>query len=394
MSTAAVLGALAAGGWAGFEVWARSTGALRRERAGVEVDPAWVDEVRRLLPQAWEDVEMFVHGERPRLEGRPKPIEFGMEWRLRTPGAKTMDDVREVLPALESALNSHRPLVGASEVLRTKHQGHGRLRLWETDPLLADNTVPWAPGQVPAAWGQPAVLGRFRDGAPVRAHFWTDAGAVHTLYSGKTGSGKTRWMLGMADYLVQLGALVFILDPVKGLDDESWAPLRPVIAGGWDDVGKAAKELARISELLKKRPGWRPDSPHRFVALLADEVQDFAADKAGKEVLKDCVATWRSKGGTVQAATQLPEVVVVEAPIRTNFVQRFAGKLDNAGEYKAALAGVAPAEGDSIPPWQEVPEARGQGFADPDGFGVRRFRGWWASNEWRAAHCQALALAA
>jgi len=391
VSLPVVLGTLAAGGWAGFEVWARHTGALRRHHDLGTVEQSWVDEIRRLLPQAWEDAGLFVNGQRPALVGRPRQIEFGVEMRLRTPGAVTVQDVTDSLARLESALNSQREMVGAAEVLRTKHQGHARLRLWATDPLLADNTVPWKPGHVPAAWGEPAVLGRFRDGSPVRAHFWTEAGAVHTLYSGKTGSGKTRWMLGMADHLVQLGALVFILDPVKGIDDESWAPLHPVIAGGWSDIDKAARELRKVSEIIKRRPGWRPGSPHPFVAVLADEVQDFAADKAGKDVLKDMVATWRSKGGTVQAATQLPEVVVLEAPIRTNFVQRFAGVLDSKGEYGAALGGTAPAADDRIPPWQEVPEARGQGYADPDGFGVRRFRGWWASNEWRAEHCLALA---
>lgn len=388
--TGFLLGLAVCLGWLGFEL-----GRLGRSRPRVpdteeHVAPGWARDLRRSLPAAWEAVGLVSkRGERPTL-GEAREIPFGLEWPLRTHGAVTMAEVREVLPALESALNARRPMVAATEVLRSSHEGHGRLRAWPIDPLLADNTVPWTPGHVPASWDRPACLGRFRDGSPVEVPFWLpNNGAVHTLYSGKNGSGKTRWMLLMADHVAQLGGLLFVLDPVKGIEDETWKPLHPYLAGGWSDLAAGAKGLTELSRIVRAREGWHPGSPNRFVMVLADELNDLATDRAGVKALREAVSSWRSKGASVQGAAQLPETVVIEATVRTNFRRRLAGALDNRGEYVAALGGLPPADEDRIPP----PElgGAGQGFYDSNGQGPRRFRGWNASDQWRTEHYLALA---
>lgn len=385
-----LLGGAASAAWASWEL-SRRLRVPVGERV-VRTDSSWTREVLRRLPVAWEEAELRSwRGEMPVLSAVPVPITFGAEWTLRTHGALTVGALRDKLPAIESSLNSRRPLVAASEVVRGAHEGWATLRLWHTDPLLADNTVPWTPGQVPARWGDPACLGRFRDGTEVLVPFWIDEGngAVHTLYSGKNGSGKTRWMLLMADHVAQLGGLIFIFDPVKGIDDKTWKPLHPLMAGGWSDMESGTKGIEQLSRIVRARPGWAPGGANPFVMLLADELNDMATDKAGVKVLREAVSSWRSKGASVQGAAQLPETVVMEAPVRTNFRRRLAGALDNKGEYGAALGGQAPADDDRIPPPEQG--GAGQGFYDPDGRGPRRWRGWNASDEWRAEHYRVLA---
>lgn len=370
----------------------------RRQR-GDERLSAWAGEVGRQLPAAFSVQNVaragaLSDGKRPtpRVAGAGVEIPHGWRWELDLPGS-TIDEDWEG-DRIAAAINTGRKLVAVAEIEQT-YPGHAALSVWRHDPLSLDNTIPYRPGQLPVdKWGDRWELGRRRDGQLVKLPLWLDGGgAFHHLFSGATGSGKTRWMLLAAAHAIQLGAEVYIVDLVKGVDDRDWAPILPAVAGAWDHPEDAVREMNRLHMDTLARPRWQPEDRSLFRVFLFDEVQEFIATKTkgargagldGAVTFRKMVAELRSKGAAVLAATQLPEVDQIKASARTNLRVKMAGRLDNEAEYKAALGGKW--NGTKIP---DTADHWGVGYVDLDGRGAQRFRGWNISDAWLAAHVRA-----
>ena len=374
---------------------------LRARRArGDQRLAAWAGEVERHIPAAFAVQNVARAGQLeggkrpvPKLSGRGHEIPYGWRWELDLPGS-TIDEDWEG-DRVAAAINTGRKLVAVAEIEPT-FPGHATLSMWKSDPLSLDNTVPYRPGQLPVdKWGDRWELGRRRDGTHVALPLWLDGGgAFHHLFAGATGSGKTRWMLLAAAHAIQLGAEVYIVDLVKGVDDRDWQPILPAVAGAWDNPDDAVREMNRLHMDTLARPRWQPEDGAPFRVFLFDEVQEFIATKAkgargsggldGAVTFRKMVAELRSKGAAVMAATQLPEVDQIKASARTNLRIKMAGRLDNEQEYRAALGGKW--HGTKIP---DNPDHWGVGYVDVDGRGAQRFRGWNISDAWLAAHVRA-----
>lgn len=362
---------------------------------------AWAGEVKGALPKAFADQNvtrsgLLSSGQRPLpvVRGTGREIPFGWRWELDLPGSSIDEDWEG--DRIAAAINTGRKLAAVAEIEAT-YPGHANLSVWRQDPLTVDNTIPYRPGCLPVdKWGDRWELGLRRDGERVRLPMWLDGGgSFHHLFAGATGSGKTRWMLLAVAHAIQLGAEVYIVDLVKGVDDRDWLPILPAVAGAWDNPAEAVKAMDRLHMDTLSRPRWQPDDPAPFRVFVFDEVQEFIATKAkasrgggggldGGATFRKMVAELRSKGGMVLAATQLPEVDQIKASARTNLRIKMAGRLDNEAEYKAALGGKW--NGTKIP---DNPQHWGVGYVDLEGRGAQRFRGWNISDDWLAAHTRA-----
>jgi hypothetical protein len=345
----------------------------------------WATDVRRQLPAAFQAQNItksgfVVRGQRPTptIVGAGKPIVMGWQWDLVLPGS-TIDEDWEG-ERIAAAINDTRRLAAVAEVV-SPYPGHATLSVWRKDPLTLPSTITYKPGQLPVdKWGDRWSLGRDRDGHEIRLPLWLPGGgAYHHLFSGATGSGKTRWMLLLLAHAMQLGAEIYVVDP-KGLDDRDWIPVLDGITDGWDSMPKAIKALERLHADTMRRPRWEPSDPGRFRVIVIDEVQELLK-QGGEEIFVKLVSEMRSKGAMVAAATQLPEVKVIDSVARTNMRVKMAGRLDNEAEYKAALGQRWKGE--------KIPDSKafwGTGYIDLDGRGARRFRGWNVSDGWLAAH--------
>lgn len=374
---------------AGVALSARKAPTARGTRRPVDRDvQAWAGEVRRRLPAAFDALQLTAagnlkNGKRPGIvvRGYGQPIAGrGYAFDIELPGSAIGDDIEE--DRIASALNSGRRIVDVVEVRRT-HPGFAEVAAWRSDPLKANNRIPFAPGDLPIKkWGDRWSLGVRRDGAEMRLPLWLPGGgSFHHLFAGATGSGKTRWMLVGIAHAIQLGAEIYLVDIVKGIDDRDWDPIRPALAGAWDNPTAAVKALNAIHGDTLKRPRWEPTDPGRFRLVVVDELQSLTAAKGGLDILTRMVAEGRSKGQALFGATQLPEVNQIASIARTNMRIKLAGRLDNAAEYQAALGGKW--QGTKIP---DNAEHWGVGYGDVDGRGAQRFRGWNVSDGWLAEH--------
>jgi hypothetical protein len=368
---------------------ARKAPTARGTRKPIDRDTqAWAGEIRRRLPDAFDALQLTAagnlkNGRRPSIQvrGHGQPV-AGRGWAfdLELPGSAIDSDIQE--ERIAGALNTGRVLVDVVEVRRA-HPGYATVATWRRDPLKADNRIPFAPGALPVAkWGDRWSLGLRRDGEQMRLPLWLPGGgAFHHLFAGATGSGKTRWMLVGIAHAIQLGAEVYLVDIVKGVDDRDWDPIRPALAGAWDSPTAAVKALDAIHKDTLTRPRWEPTDAGRFRLIVVDELQSLTAAKGGLDVLTRMVAEGRSKGQALFGATQLPEVNQIASIARTNMRIKLAGRLDNEQEYRAALGGKW--QGTKIP---DNPEHWGVGYGDVDGQGAQRFRGWNVSDRWLAEH--------
>lgn len=347
----------------------------------------WAAEVQRRLPEAFDALQLTAagnlkNGRRPgiRVHGGGKPSGGGWQWTVELPGSTIDGDLQE--ERLAGAINSGAILADVVEVQRSA-AGWATIQAWRTDPLKLDNRIPYQPGQLPAVrWGDRWSLGRRRDGNEVMLPLWLNGGgAYHHLFAGATGSGKTRWMLTGIAHAMQLGAEIYLVDLVKGVDDRDWLPILGGVTEAWDNPTKAVAALTKLHEDTLSRPRWEPTDRGKFRLIVIDELQSVVAAKGGTDILTRMVAEGRSKGAAVFGATQLPEVKVIDSIARTNMRIKIAGRLDNEQEYRAALGGKW--SGTKIP---DNPQHWGVGYVDLDGRGADRFRGWNVSDGWLAEH--------
>lgn len=365
---------------------------LQRQRrpAGDQRLAQWAGTVQSRLPEAFRVQHvtrsgLLQQGQRPLpvVLGKGAAIGYGWRWDLVLPGNSIADDWEG--NRIVAALNTKVSLAAVAEVEQTV-PGKATLSVWRRDPLTVDNVCPYKPGQLPVErWGDRWSLGRRRDGREVLLPLWLNGGgSFHTLFAGATGSGKTRWMLlGMA-HAMQLGAEIYLIDLVKGVDDRDWLPVRPAVTEAWDHPKDVLAGLKQIHAETLTRPRWEPTDPTPFRLIVIDEIQSVIQLKDGLKVVTQLVSELRSKGAAVFAATQLPEVKQIDAIARTNMRIKMAGRLDNEQEYRAALGGKW--QGSKIP---DDPKHWGTGYVDLDGRGAQRFRGWHIDDAWLAAHARA-----
>lgn len=362
----------------------RGAGTRRPVDRGLE---RWAQAVQFRLPRAFDALQLapaghLKAGRRPGIvmHGPGTATTAGWQWTIELPGSTVDDDVDP--ERLAGAINQGAVMVDVIEV-RRRAAGWADVTAYRTDPLKLDNRIPFQPGALPVhAWGDRWSLGRARDGREVRLPLWLPGGgAHHAMYSGATGSGKTRWMLVGIAHAMQLGAEIYLVDLVKGVDDRDWQPIHRGLVDAWDKPADAVKSLTALLDDTLARPRWEPRDPGRFRLVVIDEMQALVASKPGAAILTRLVAEGRSKGLAVFGATQLPLTTQISSIARTNFRVKMAGRLDNEAEYRAALGGKWPGSriADDAQHW-------GVGYVDLDGRGAQRFRGWHVSDGWLREH--------
>src|SRR5216683_1717126 len=110
-------------------------------------------------------------------------------------------------------------------------QSRARLTVLEQDPFQAGHL--WTGPTLDAATGM-AEVGMFPDGTPARYQLWTPgSGACHSLVSGTTGSGKSRF-LDMELCEIHLSPLIvaWLIDPQEGQSLPDWTDAADRYAAG------------------------------------------------------------------------------------------------------------------------------------------------------------------
>jgi hypothetical protein len=378
----------------------------KRRHTGDNALRTWAGHVGRELGPAFAQLKLphAPVAEKGKPAPRPhlhtsSPIPDGWRWKISTPGAVTMADLKNLESRLESALNTNRRLVGALEINRDpRAEGWGSLSVWREDPLTVASEVPWKPGarcpKCPEGW---VCFGKHRDGSHVHAPLLNDVGAICALLAGRRGSGKSVGLLNIGAHIVSWGVRPILIDTVRqGADLAVLEPLAAteVIttrADAYQAIVEARAECKQRAKIMrardwKKIPRWAMDE-FPPIPVMADEIHDLMADKkCGPEITKFAQET-RAMLGFVVGATQYP--LAMASPEMSTFRQQLAYRLayrcSNADEGRVILGATPEGEGPHL-----LRTGPGSCMADLDGAGVFTMRSWWVPDEWLSRHVRAL----
>jgi hypothetical protein len=198
-----------------------------------------------------------------------------------------------------------------------------------------------------------SVVGRFEDGVDMRYQWWTRTGAVHTLLSGCTGSGKSEMVALLISASLHSNGLVldWLGDPQGG---QSYGVLKDVVDYFARDKTEivfmllaATKEMYRRNDTLAatNQKTWQPSKDLPLLVITLDEAQRYLDDPIVLELVEALVGMGRKCGIKVRLITQVPYAYALGGSIYIK-EQLMAGQ---AFTFRAATqtAGRAAAEGDS-----------------------------------------------
>lgn len=342
--------------------------------------------------------------------GRPIGT-VGWEWRIETPGASTIQHVRERLRQIESAVNGRRPLVAVMDVQGDpRHEGWGTLRAYRVDPIHSPRPISevCAPGErlmksptslmlvgvtrwgketrLPLHKGSMAVFGQTQRGK---------SSAVHTMLANllpHVADGTAR--LRFIDVSVKQGRGYRWLNRDGWF--HSWATTPDAAFRVLDDM---AAELAARADDGSDRE-LRIDRRNPLDVLIIEEGPAFLERKRGKtqkasDVIEDMARQVAAIGGVVvlvsQGALEVPPSLRRQLPTRVAF-----GLADGTESHNAFDAGTFTGGADgphTIPPTDGrngTVDWRGVSYVDDDGKGIHMTRWWWVDERWLKAHAAAL----
>ncbi|MEV0586737.1 cell division protein FtsK [Nonomuraea sp. NPDC050310] len=270
--------------------------AHRRRRARVRVE--------RTLA-AWPDIADSIGLTGSRIQSAVVDL-WGYRFRLALARGQTVEDAVSRIPAMESALGSRHGAVRIQPV-PTKHAHRADVRVIETDPHAS--AITW-PGPSITSITQPAKLGLFEDGSPVRVPLLHR----HALIGGVAGAGKSGGVNVLLGELTACpDALIWGIDLKRGMELLPWASCldrlattpeeaAALLADAVTVLDARADHLARHTERT-----WHPTPHAPALIILADEYAELV-DEAPQAVRHADSIARRGRAVAVQliAATQRP----------------------------------------------------------------------------------------
>jgi S-DNA-T family DNA segregation ATPase FtsK/SpoIIIE len=270
--------------------------AHRRRRAKVRIE-------RKL--DAWPEIAAAIGLAGSHIQSIVIDV-WGWRARLALARGQTIDDALTRLPAIESALDTHR---GAARISPTADNKANRLelRVLETDPHA--NAIAWA-GPSTTTITEPIDLGPFEDGAPARILLLRR----HVLVGGVSGSGKSGGLnVIMGNLAACADVVVWAVDLKRGMELRPWAScidrLATTPAEARALLSDAVTILEARAEMLAAtgQRVWQPSPDMPALVVIVDEYAELADDAPDATKDADSIARrGRAVAVTLLAATQRP----------------------------------------------------------------------------------------
>lgn len=270
--------------------------AHRRRRAKVRVD-------RQLA--AWPEIAGTVGLSGSRVMSAVVDV-WGWRARFGLARGQTIDDVASQLPAIESALGTHR---GAVRVYPTPDDLANRfeLRVLNSDPHA--DAINW-PGPAVQSVTEPFDLGPFEDAAPAKVLFLRR----HVLLGGVSGSGKSGGLnVIMGNLAACRDVVIWAVDLKRGMELGPWAPCLARLAVTPAEtrvlLADAVTVLEARAEQLAERGlrTWEPTPDEPALVIIVDEYAELAENAAAAVPDADSIARrGRAVAVNLIAATQRP----------------------------------------------------------------------------------------
>jgi hypothetical protein len=270
--------------------------AHRRRRAKVRIE-------RKL--DAWPEIAAAIGLAGSHIQSIVIDV-WGWRARLALARGQTIDDALTRIPAIESALDTHR---GAARISPTADNKANRLelRVLETDPHA--NAIAW-PGPSTTTITEPIDLGPFEDGAPARILLLRR----HVLVGGVSGSGKSGGLnVIMGNLAACADVVVWAIDLKRGMELRLWASCIDRLA---TTPAEARALLADAVTILEARADmlaatgqrvWEPSPDMPALIIIADEYAELADDAPDATKDADSIARrGRATAVTLLTATQRP----------------------------------------------------------------------------------------
>ena len=268
----------------------------RRRRARIRVE-------RKLA--AWPEIAQAVGLAGSRVLSALVDI-WGWRARFALARGQTIQDVITKLPAIESALGTHR---GAVRVYPTPDDLANRfeLRVLDRDPHA--DAIAW-PGPSVTSITEPIDLGPFEDATPTKVLFLRR----HALFGGVSGSGKSGVLnVLMGNLAACSDVVIWAIDLKRGMELAPWAPCIDRLA---TTPAEARALLADANAILEARAAhlaatgqrvWEPSPDMPALVIIVDEYAELAETAPEATADTDSIARrGRAVAVTLIAATQRP----------------------------------------------------------------------------------------
>jgi S-DNA-T family DNA segregation ATPase FtsK/SpoIIIE len=231
---------------------------------------------------------------------------WGWHARLRLARGQTIHDVIARIPAIESALGTHR---GVVRVYPTADDLANRceLRVLDIDPHA--NAIPWR-GPSVSSITESIDPGPFEDATPCRMLFLRR----HVLFGGATGAGKSGGLnVLMGNLAACEDVVIWAIDLKKGMELGPWAPCIDRLATTPDEATALLADAVKILEAraahlaeLGERV-WEPSPDMPALIIVVDEYAELADDAPEAIKHADSIARrGRAVAVNLVAATQRP----------------------------------------------------------------------------------------
>jgi S-DNA-T family DNA segregation ATPase FtsK/SpoIIIE len=270
--------------------------AHRRRRARIRVE-------RKLA--AWPDIAQAVGLTGSRVLSALVDM-WGWRARFALARGQTIADVIAKLPAIESALGTHR---GAVRVYPTPDDLANRfeLRVLDRDPHA--DAITW-PGPSITSITEAIDLGPFEDAISAKVLFLRR----HALFGGVSGSGKSGLLnVLMGNLAACSDVVIWAIDLKRGMELAPWAPCIARLA---TTPAEARALLADANAILEARAAhlaatgrrvWEPSPDMPALVIVVDEYAELAEAAPEATADTDSIARrGRAVAVTLVAATQRP----------------------------------------------------------------------------------------
>jgi S-DNA-T family DNA segregation ATPase FtsK/SpoIIIE len=270
--------------------------AHRRRRARVRVE--------RTL-SAWPEIASAVGLGGSRLMSAVVDV-WGWRGRFALARGQTIQDVIARLPALESALGTHRGAIRAyptADDLASRFE----LRVLDSDPHA--DAIPW-PGRPITSITEPIDLGPFEDAMPARLLLLRR----HALFGGVSGSGKSSGLnVLMGNLTACADVVIWAIDLKRGMELGPWGACidrlatTPVQARALLADAVAVLEARAAFLAATGRRVWEPAAEMPALIIVVDEYAELVESAPDATGDADSIARrGRAVAVTLIAATQRP----------------------------------------------------------------------------------------
>jgi hypothetical protein len=270
--------------------------AHRRRRARVRVE--------RTLA-AWPDIAQTIGLAGSRVMSVVIDV-WGWRARFGLARGQTLQDVINKLPAIESAIGTHRGAIRAyptTEDLANRFE----LRVLNVDPHA--EAIDW-PGPSVSSITDPIELGPFEDAAPARVLLLRR----HALFGGIAGSGKSGGInVLMGNLSACRDVVVWAIDLKRGMELGPWSSCIDRLATTPEQARALLRDAVAVLEARADilaatgRRVWEPTPGMPALVIIIDEYAELAEDADDAVSDADSVARrGRAVAVTLIAATQRP----------------------------------------------------------------------------------------